>query len=347
MKVLFVGLGSVGQRHLRNLIKLIPDAQIMAYRQNKSVPFLSESNTAFKNININDFYNIKLFDSYESALKAKPDLVFICNPSNLHFDYALDAIKSKICVFLEKPICTNLEEAKKLVELEKNIQNKKCMVGYQYRFNPVLLKVKEILNANKLGNIVRANLFNGEYLPYWHPYEDYTRSYAANKKQGGGAIFTQIHDLDYAIWLFGLPETVYAKGGKLSNLKLDAEDSVCLLTNFNFNDKLIPISFSIDLLSWPSKKTIDIVGDKGSLSADLSENKIILSDIKTKKQEIIDFSNITRNDIFISQMRHFLDFYHKKCPPLVDIYEAQKSLIFAFAAKQSLKEEKIIKINFN
>ncbi len=104
-----------------------------------------------------------------------------------------------------------------------------CLVGYQLRFHPGLEAVQSLLKAGAIGRVIAARLEFGEYLPNWHPYEDYRQMPASHRELGGGVILSQIHDLDYAYALFGLPRRVFAVGGHLSSLDVDVEDTASIL----------------------------------------------------------------------------------------------------------------------
>ena len=89
-------------------------------------------------------------------------------------------------------------------------------VGCQLRFHPALELFKKHLDEESVGPVLAVRAEVGEYLPGWHPYEDYRQSYAARQSMGGGVIFTLIHEIDYLAWLFGVPRRVFAIGGHLS-----------------------------------------------------------------------------------------------------------------------------------
>ena len=130
MKYLFVGLGSIGQRHLTNLRKFTQD-QILAVRTNLK--------------NREEFdkkYNLKSFTNIDDALKEKPDVTFITNPSSLHIPIAQKAAESGSHLFIEKPISHNLEGVEKLFSTLKE-NNKQLFVAFNYRFHPNLMKIKE------------------------------------------------------------------------------------------------------------------------------------------------------------------------------------------------------------
>ena len=344
MKCLFIGLGSIGQRHLRNLKLILPEVEVLAYRnsRNNNVPFLNDQNQPLRNIDLINFYDIKEYFSLQKALENKPDMVFITNPSIYHGQFAIEAIKSGAFVFIEKPLSVDIESAEEILSLEKKLNQKKCMVGFQFRYSPVLIKLKELLDENIIGNLVNGQIANGEYLPNWHPYEDYKYGYAAKKELGGGALLTQIHDLDYSIYLFGMPAFLFTIGGKISSLEINVEDSVNISTNFKYKNSNLPISINLDYISWPSRRTINLYGENGSIFCDLNLNKIVVKKRSSNEIQKYDFSEITRNDIFIRELKNFIAFVKGTGNPKVDIAEGIKSLKFAMAAKQSLLHKKPI-----
>ena len=344
MKCLFVGLGSIGQRHLRNLKKVLPDVQVLAFRssKNNTVPFLNDKNEPEKNLSLVKHFDIDEYFSLDKALEQKPDMVFITNPSIYHAEIAIESIKSGAFVFIEKPLSTDIKSAQKILSVENKFNKKKCMVGFQYRYSPTLIKLKEIIDSNIIGKLINGQIANGEYLPNWHPYENYKYSYAAKKELGGGALLTQIHDLDYAIYLFGLPSFLFSVGGKISSLDINVEDSVIISNIFNYQNSNLPISINLDYISWPSRRTINLYGEDGSIYCDLNLN--ILKVKKRKSGETIkfDYSKISRNEIFIQELKNFLSFVNGDQEPKVDILEGMKSIRFALAAKESLIQRKPI-----
>jgi len=332
VKVLFVGLGSIGQRHLRNLKKLKPDVELMAVRSTRSVPVLSNTNQVVENVSIKNQYGIAEFDSLDDALNHNPDMVFVTNPTSMHIDVATKALESGAFVFMEKPISHDYDGVEELVKAEERQNKKKVLVGYQFRFNPALQLVKKTLKDNSIGNIISAQLVNGEYMPGWHPYEDYRLSYAARKDLGGGALVTQIHDFDYAMWLFGQPENLFSVGGHLSDLEIDVEDSAQVLMECSG----VPITIQLDYLRWPPRRTIDIVGDRGSIQCNLTTMEVIINNRVSDSVEKYDFPDFDRNNLFLDEMKNFLAFVAGDEEPVVSLKEGVVSLRVALAAKKSI-----------
>jgi predicted dehydrogenase len=333
MKALFVGLGSIGQRHLRNLITLAPDIELMAVRSTRSVPTLSNTNQVVKGVSIKDKYQIREFETLDLALTHMPDMVFVTNPTSMHVEVALKALKSGAHVFIEKPISHNSKGVKKLLELEDSFGEERVCIGYQFRFNPALQFLESILKKQIVGNVVSVRLVNGEYMPGWHPYEDYRESYAARKELGGGALVTQIHDFDYANWLFGRPSIVFSVGGQLSDLEVDVEDSVQVLMKC----KDIPVSIQLDYLQWPPGRDIFITGDKGSIHCNLSSMEVVINKRESQDIKRHTFPDFDRNNLFLDEMKNFIAFVHGKENPKVNLKEGVASLQIALAAKKSME----------
>jgi len=333
MKALFVGLGSIGQRHLRNLIALAPDVELMAVRSIRAAPVLSNTNQVVDGVSIKDHYNIEEFDSLDQALISNPDMVFVTNPTSMHVEVAYKALSSGAYVFMEKPISHNDKGIEELLKLEKGFGKEKICVGYQFRFNPALQLVEKVLKEKTIGNVVSAQLVNGEYMPGWHPYEDYRKSYAACQGLGGGALVTQIHDFDYAAWLFGSPSIVFAVGGQLSDLEVDVEDSVQILMKCSN----IPVSIQLDYLQWPPRRNIFITGDKGSIYCDLSSMEVTVNQREIQEVKTYAFQDFDRNNLFLDEMKNFLAFVNGKEGPKVSLKEGVSSLYVALAAKESMK----------
>lgn len=291
MKYLFVGLGSVGQRHLKNL-RNITDDPILAYR------------TTTKNFEeLNNKYNLTSYTDLKKAFEQKPDVVFITNPTSLHMPIALQAAKHNCHLFIEKPIFHSLQNIEKLFSLmEKN--NKICFVAFNYRFHPNLIKIKELLNKKQIGRILFARIQAGQYLPDWHPDEDYRKGYSAKRELGGGVVLTLIHEIDYVYWLFGEINSLFAFTDKISSLEIDVEDIAEILLKTK-NNTLLEIH--LDYLQRPATRTCDIIGEKGRITWDYFKNEVQLFPYKENKWTIYKEKLFERNDMYVNELRHFLN----------------------------------------
>jgi predicted dehydrogenase len=334
MKVLLVGLGSVGQRHLRNIKKLFPKTEITAFRKLNKKIYLNNSNKVIKT-DLLKKYNIKLFNTYSRALDDQPDAVFICNPTSLHLDYALRAAKKKINIFVDKPLSHNL---KKVSLLKKIIKKNKLLlfVGYQLRFSKPLNFIKNKISKNYLGKICGANIYNGEYLPDYHKYEHYTETNMAQKKLGGGVINTQIHEIDYCIYLFGEYKKIVSKTGQLSDLNINVEDYMNAMIFFKKDN--IVVNLVLDFFQRPPIRELFITGTKKSLKWFYYKNLIEIYDYKKNKINKFYFGKFDRNQLFLDQTKYFFNLLNKKNKKNIsDINNAIHALKIAKELKKNFK----------
>lgn len=332
MKALVVGLGGIGQRHTRNLRALAgDDLELTAWRVRRSTPLLTDTLGVESEGGVEERYGIRNVDSLEAALAEKPDAVLICNPSNLHVPTAQAAAEAGCHLFIEKPLSNDLNGVDALARTVE-AKGRAALVAYQWRFHPLLRRVKEILDQGLLGRLAAVEAHIGEYLPAWHKYEDYRQMYASRRDQGGGVILTQIHEMDYLFWLFGAPSRVFAIGGHRSRLEIDVEDTASILMDVDG----MPVQLHQDYLQRPPRRSLQIVGDEGKLVADLLAPKLQVFRNGELVEESV-FEGFTRNQMFVDEMRHFLDCIAGKALPVVSLRDGATSLQTALAARQSLE----------
>ena len=344
LKILFVGLGAIGQRHARNLRRIHgKNIDLLAYRTSGQTHVLTDRLQIRKGGNLQKDLSIKILSKYKKALEQKPDAVIISNPSSLHLRFALRAAQKGCHLFIEKPLSNNLKGVDSLIKV---IKKKKLitLVGLQLRFHPLLLYVKKLIESKKINNIISVICEFGEYLPDWHPYEDYRKSYAARKELGGGVILTQIHDFDYLGWLFGWPTKVFCLGGKSSNLELSVEDTANTLLECGTNIRKIPVFVHQDYLQRPKIRKFKIISESSQISVDLISNTLSIHHKKRGIAKNIKLPTNRRNQPYLSEMKHFLACLTGKEKSRVSVEESVKSLRVAVAASKSLQNGKAVLI---
>ena len=236
-KILFIGLGGAGQRHLRIFHDLLPEGtEFFAYRSKSSTPLLNADFTVNTKSSLNTEYNLKEYNSIDNAFSNKPDLTVISTPTSFHIDFMIKAIENGSAVFVEKPWSENLNHFKEFREL---VINKKIPfnISFQRRYHPKISKAHSFIKEGKIGKLISATFNVLSNVPFWHPYEDWKKLYAVNSNLGGGVLLTEIHEIDLAYWFFGLPKEVFCVGGNRSNEILDIEDTVQIILIYkNFSD---------------------------------------------------------------------------------------------------------------
>ena len=345
MKILIVGLGGIGQRHLRNLRTLLgDDVEVLAFRVRRLSAVITPALQIDADRDVEREYRVRVFDSLESALAEKPDIALICNPSSLHVPAALACVRVGCDLFVEKPLSDSLAG---LAELQALVQKQAriVMVGYQLRFHPCFLRLQQILRSGVLGSLLAVRVAVGEYLPGWHRYEDYRQMYAARSDLGGGVILSQIHEFDYLYSLFGKAKRLFSIGGHWSNLEIDVEDVASTLMDCEFAGRPLPVHLQQDYLQRPPQRLCEVIGDAGKAVLDFPTLSVTLYGAEGNVTDRFTCEQLERNQLFVHEMQHFLDCVKTRNKPVVDLAEGKWSLKLALAAKESIATGRVVELS--
>lgn len=317
MNILFIGIGRVCQRHIRNIRSRYKNLNLFSIKGKHSKLIITE--TKSKKGNVVAKYNITAINLSDINKSVKIDAAFICLPSHLHSKFLKIFVKKKINIFLEKPGGINKFDLKllKYCQKIKKKNNLKVMVGYHLRFNPLIANLKKLIISNKVGKILNVLVENGEHIADYRPFEKYWEKYHSKIKMGGGVLLNQIHDLDYFLELFKNYKLslINTFNDKISKLKIDADDT--LSSNFlvrNFKERFL-FTLLFNSYERPRKRTIKILGTKGSIFADLQKNKIEIfcfdahknGILKKKKTKVKIKFKFNRNDLFKKEVFYFIE----------------------------------------
>lgn len=330
MRILLAGLGSIGQRHARNLRSLLGDqAELIAYRQRGTSPLINPDMTVDREADVERAYGIRAFTDLDEALAERPDAVFVTNPNHLHVPVALAAAAAGAHLFIEKPLSHDLAGIERLIEVVE-ANGLTCLIGCQLRFDPGFRLLQQLVAQESVGVPIAVRIAFGEYLPGWHPYEDYRQLHVSRSDEGGGVLLAQIHDLDLAYALFGRPRRVFALGGKRSSLDVDVEDVASVLLDCDG----LPVHVQQDLVRRPAVRTYEVIGETGTLLWDQQAGLVRVMDGESVNEQ--HQVGIERNEAFLSELRHFLACLDGREQPIVDIRAGAEVLRVCLAAKQSL-----------
>ncbi|MCD4672604.1 MAG: Gfo/Idh/MocA family oxidoreductase [Anaerolineaceae bacterium] len=319
MKFLIAGFGSIGRRHLRNLLSLGQD-DIVLYRSHRST------------LEDDEIARFPVETDLQKALAHKPDGVIISNPTALHLDVAIPAARAGCHIMMEKPISHTMEGVS---ILEKALQQRggKLLVGFQFRFHPGLKLAKQFLDEGAIGDLVSVRSHWGEYLPGWHPWEDYRQSYSARKDLGGGVVRTLCHPLDYLRWLVGELESVWAFSGNLGGLEINVEDVSEIGLQF---DRGVLGSVHLDFCQRPARHTLEMIGNQGTLCWDNANGAIRLYRAANADWETFPAPDgFDRNDLFLAEMRNFINMIEGKEEPVCSLEDGKRAMEIVLAVCQS------------
>lgn len=287
MNVLIIGRGSIGTKHRVTLEKLAPRFKLKL--------FIFEPTT----------HGARYFHELESALRAhRIDAAFICNPTSLHVKTTLICARFGAHVFLEKPLAAVWDmPAFKTIERHIKKKNLTFMVGYDMRFNPWLLKVKELLDANTMGDIWGVRIMAGQYLPNWRPGTDYRKGYGAKKVLGGGVLLDLSHELDYLLWFVPKKiKTVFARTMRTGMLAIETEDIANVV--IEYADRSVA-HLHLDYLTIPYRRSLEMYGTAGTLLWDDNAQTIRVHTRGRWKTFTVPMTRAAGSAVFLQELTHF------------------------------------------
>lgn len=300
MKLGVIGYGSIGQRHVQNLVSLGQN-DIILLRE------IGSGNT-------NDFKEV---GSLAELFENKPDAVVLANPTSMHAAYLHLILDNNLHVLAEKPLVCSEADLKLLIE-KLNSYTGIGMTAYNMRFHPCIQKTHTILKSGYLGKIYSARLYVGQYLPDWRPGIDYTNSYSAKRDMGGGVILDLIHEIDLACFLIGEPAgEVASLIDKVSGLNIDTEDLAEILYRTKTGSM---VSIHLDYLTQGYQRYIEIMAAQGTLHVDLFKNQMTLNIIGEESKSFY-FPKFSKNQMYLDLLTSFLksvDEGQQVSPTLVD-----------------------------
>ena len=326
MKILIAGFGSIGRRHFRNL-QTLGQKEILFYRTQRST------------LDTDELAGFVVETDLERALAHQPQAVIISNPTALHLEVAIPAALQGCHIFMEKPISHSLAGVD---SLQKALHHNggKLLTGFQFRFHPGLHTIRNLLTLGVIGRVISAHAHWGEYLPAWHPWEDYRQGYSARADLGGGVVLTLCHPLDYLRWLLGEVSQVQAMTGKLSNLDLSVEDTAQISLRF-ISGALG--SVYLDYIQRPATHRLEIIGDQGSIRWDNATGNVQLYRQPDRTWRTIALpTGFERNDLFLELMVHFLEIVQGKAEPVCNLEDGIRALELALAVHQSQTKGELI-----
>ncbi len=318
MKFLIAGSGSIGRRHIRNLLSL-GETDITLFRTHQAT------------LPDDELKRFPVETDLHKALENQPDAVIISNPTSKHMDVALPASQAGIHMLIEKPVSDSLVQTDQLAEV---IAQNGCrvLVGFQFRFHPVLQQVRQLLLDGAMGKVISIRAHWGEYLPGWHPWEDYRVSYASRNDLGGGVVLTLSHPLDYLRWMVGEVKTVSANIGKISELELSVDDNAEITLEFASG---CVGQVHLDYYQRPPEHRLEITTSEGTIQWQNASGAARVYHVERGWSDLQPPVGFDRNDMFIAEMRHFLEVVRGNQDPVCSFNDGVSALKIALGAHRS------------
>lgn len=318
MRVLIAGLGSIGRRHGRNFKALGVDA-ITGFDPNaeRRAQFAQETGCA-------------VTDNFGSALMDIPDLVVVASPNRFHMDQALAAARAGCHLFIEKPLAISANDVN---VLEALIEEKKLFahVGSNWKFHPAFTTMKRLLDEGALGRVTGAQVIAGQWLPDWHPWEDYRQMYSSRRELGGGIVLDS-HEFDYLTWLLGDPDKVKGMTVHSGALDIDTEDVAVACLRLKNN---VLATVHVDYIQRDYRRRYHISGDQGTMEWDYTKGVIELYRAEDKSRETIAVHMENLNDMYLDQARHIWDGVQSHVRPVTSVAAARRVLDVLLKVKEN------------
>lgn len=295
MKILIIGLGSIGKKHASAIQKIDPHAEIFALRHKKNVESYE---------NIFNLYDKKNLDFKEF------DFIIISNPTSEHKKTLQELIRYEVPLFIEKPIHSSLD----IEEVVEKIKRKNTLnyVACNLRFLECIEFIKDVINLAQYGQLNEVNIYCGSYLPSWRPNTNFRNVYSSKPELGGGVHIDLIHEVDYAYWLFGKPLKTTRIFRSKSSLKIEVFDYAVYLMEY---DKFC-INIVLNYYRKDSKRSLELVFENNTLEVDLLKNRV------TSNNEILFQSNKNLNDSYVAQMNYFINCIKNKTQTINTVNDA-------------------------
>jgi len=321
-RALIVGLGSIGQRHLRIARFLLPSADIRILRHQKceSVPEYADS----------------CISSIDEALDFAPQAAVISSPSTFHMQTAQPLAEAGVHLLVEKPLAASLEGVGRLLSTCA-ARKLVLMTAYNLRFLPSLQEYRRLIQSGRIGRVISVRCEIGQYLPSWRPASDYRQGVSASRALGGGALLELSHEIDYLRWIFGEVAWVQASLSRQSDLEIDVEDTAHLILGFDSGTdgrKLIA-NLSMDFVRQDTTRQCLAIGEQGSLRWNGLTGIVDLFPAGGAAWAPVFVHPPKRDESYTLEWQHFIDCIRTGSTPMIDGRDGLAALSIIEAARLS------------
>ena len=319
MKAIVIGAGSIARRHIGNLYELgVEEIRVHTRSEGRLTLAISQ----FPDL-------IPCMDRAEIE-RIPRDITLVCTPPTAHLEYAIDAARAGSHLFLEKPVAASMDGVPEMIR-DVEASGIRNVIGYNYRYWASLRRVKEIVDRGGIGEIHTFRVVIGQYLPDWHPWENYKDWFMSRKEEGGGILLDLTHAIDYIHWMFGPYESVSSFNGNAGNFDMTADDFAAL-TVFLSSGQVG--TFHLDCLSRKGENTLTLIGSDRHLRWDGLTDTIETFDPESGTTTT-ETRPAERNEMFIAEMKDFLRYVEEGGESPNSIREGAHALAVADAVRAS------------
>ena len=366
--IVVVGAGSIGKRHLANLVECgARELAVVDPRPERRQEAIQRAQSALGSGPVRVLECSSSEEIYGRG--PAPEAVVIATPPSSHPEEIRRAVRAGAALLCEKPLAKDSESTEELQRLtaEQEASGRVGMIAYNYRFSSQLLMVRKMLLDGEVGRVLTVRGTFSENLREWHPWEG-LNFYMSSPEQGGGALLDESHLIDLCRWLFGEIAEVAGYNRAVSNLKEDpvfkADDLVEILVRFESGALG---SLHMDLFGKYHQKRLEIIGEEATLFWDYDNTDIESNSIRLWKgrrarispefsrrlpEKVLPTDWQVRNRMYLDEIRYFLDsvkagkHLRPDVPDLRDGLRTLSVLQAARRAERSRKTEAVAPVSF-
>jgi len=315
-----IGAGSIGSRHLRNLEQLGVERLLVCEPDSTQREQLQA-----------ELPTHKYYSNLKDTFGEDPEAVIVASPSAYHEEHTAAALARRCAVFVEKPLSYRLGRTGVLAQ-EAEDKRIVTMVACNMRFHPGPATVHRLLNAGAIGDLISYRVHTGSYLPDWRPHQDFRESYSASVETGG-AILDCIHELDLALWYAGPARLIAAKRLPGHPIGLETDGLAEILLQ---HDPQVVGSIHLNFIERDYRRSCLFIGTEGTLEWDFHQLEV--KQFSSGQEDIVKHplpSEWKLNDMYVDEMRHFLDCVALGRPTQNSIWQSLACLKLALQVRES------------
>jgi predicted dehydrogenase len=328
MNILVVGTGSIGKRHIANLLALGARVWAFSYRDGAENP-------------VYDDPRVLRVSNLEQALASDVQGVVVANRTDQHMALALQAAQRGKHLFIEKPLAASLTGAQDLLDA---VERQRLVVeaGFMLRHHPNLRWMQTHLASGALGELMHLRAAVGQWLPDWRPGTDHRQGYGAFRAQGGGVVFDLVHELDLVHWLVGPVVDVSAMTRVVPALEIETEGIAQIGLRMASG---VLAQVHLDYVRPGYGRDMELVGRHGVLAWDYARGTVSLARAGGAPEVVHRVPDgFERNTLFRDHMAHFLRrIAQPDLPASSPLADAVAVLRIALAAHQSDRERRFVR----
>ena len=328
-RVLIVGTGSMGRRHLEIARKILPHAKIAVFSQSGR--------------KADSFYT---FTNRSEVEEFRPQISVIASQASYHIEMANFLANLGSHLLIEKPISSNLDGIEELINLEDQ-KNIKILVGYNLRYLPSFKTMHSLLLGESVGRVLNVRLEVGQSLETWRPGRDYRETASARKVDGGGVLRELSHELNYLIDFFGLPSWVFACTQKVSDLDIDVEDIAHIILSLREkNGSEITATVNLDFIRQDKTRLCTIIGKEGTLEWNLLTGSILKKTLEEPDGIILNSNLELISDTYRAEWEDLLSAIALDEKPTISLIDSVRTLSVILACEDSQANRSIAQVSF-